>query len=82
MDGVRTCVYGSLKKEVATNKLIMSPEIIIGNQHETLLSYLDKKIMAVNFRFKCLTGLGTAVFLAHALYFQLYGTKSNIEVEI
>lgn len=32
VDGVHTCVYGSIKKESATNRLIMSPEIIIGNQ--------------------------------------------------
>lgn len=56
----------------------MVPEFIIGNQHESLLTFLDKHIISLSYKSKALTFAGVAIFAGHAVYYHLLRPKSDI----
>jgi hypothetical protein len=76
MEGIKVCVYGKIKPETAKSKIFLIPEMIIGNQHESLLTYLDKHILSLNFRSRVLTAGGAIILAGHAVYYHFLKPKS------
>ena len=77
MHGIGVCVYGKVKD--VEGKKIVIPEILIGNKHESMLTYLDTSIVKMGTRGKILVAMGTMILGGHFAYHHLKRPKSNIE---
>lgn len=65
-----------------SKKYSVIPELIIGNKHESILSFLDKEVLALATKYKVLSIVGSALFIGHALYHNTYKQKTEVELEI
>ena len=74
------CVYGTVKN--IEGKPTIIPEIIIGNKHESMLTYLDQLIVRTGKRGKFLLSVGTGLLAAHWAIHQFNKPKTEVEKEI
>lgn len=82
MEGVPICTYGKLKIDPISKKYSVIPELIIGNKHESILSFLDKELISLATKYKALSIVGSALFIGHALYHNAYKQKTEVELEM
>lgn len=75
LDGIGVCVYGQVK--TIEGKKTMIPEIIMGNKHESILVYLDKKIVEAGKRGRMCFGAGVGLLGMHWVAFHLMMRKQR-----
>jgi hypothetical protein len=62
-------VYGKISNQ--DNKFQLHPELMMGASHESLLTYIDQKIITISGRNKVCLIVGTSLLVAHLIIYKI-----------